>query len=149
MTDCRGIAMLADIPDGERRDGRPQRVVRREDRLIPMPVLARLWDEIRKPIGNAAGSISWPGDSSGWRMKSPKNRAANGTAYPSLSPNAQRGEDFRNLPLLLDPKPLEGAGNRILADAHRSKGRLDADHDPAWHMADFIELRQLPRPLEE
>jgi hypothetical protein len=46
----RGLAFLADVADGERRDGRPQRVVRREDAVIAVPVLARLRDQIRKPI---------------------------------------------------------------------------------------------------
>ncbi|MEX0670599.1 MAG: hypothetical protein WD060_09105 [Pirellulales bacterium] len=46
----RGIALLADIPDGERRDGRPQRVVRRKHSVIAMPVLARLRYQIRKLV---------------------------------------------------------------------------------------------------
>jgi hypothetical protein len=46
----RGIPLHADVADGERRDGRPQRVVRREDSVIPMPVFARLRDQIRKPV---------------------------------------------------------------------------------------------------
>jgi hypothetical protein len=46
----RGIPPLADIPDGERRDGRAQRVVRRKDAVIAVPVLPRLRDQVRKPI---------------------------------------------------------------------------------------------------
>ena len=46
----RGIPLLSDIPDRQCRDGRPQRVVRREDAVIAMPVLAWLRDQIRKPI---------------------------------------------------------------------------------------------------
>jgi hypothetical protein len=45
----RGIPLLADVPDGERGDGRPQRVVWREDAVIAMPVPPRLRNEIRKP----------------------------------------------------------------------------------------------------
>jgi hypothetical protein len=37
-------------PEGERRDGRPQRVVRRKDAVIAVPVLPRLRDQVRKPI---------------------------------------------------------------------------------------------------
>jgi hypothetical protein len=57
---------LADVPDRQSGDGPPQRVIRREDSVIPMPVLARLRDEIGEPIeelkrrqlDNAAGP--WP-----------------------------------------------------------------------------------------
>jgi hypothetical protein len=35
----RGIPLLADVADGERRDGRPQRVVRREDAVIAVNLL--------------------------------------------------------------------------------------------------------------
>ena len=45
----RGIALLPDIPDRQSRDARPQRVIGSEDAVIPVPMLARLWDEIRKP----------------------------------------------------------------------------------------------------
>ncbi len=45
-----GVALLADIPDRQSGDGRPQRVVRREDAVIPVPVSPRLRDQIRKPI---------------------------------------------------------------------------------------------------
>jgi hypothetical protein len=41
MPTGRWIAVLPDVPDGERRDGRPQRVVRGEHPVIPMPVLPR------------------------------------------------------------------------------------------------------------
>jgi hypothetical protein len=43
----RGISPLADVADGQRRDGRPQRVIRREDAVISMPVPPRLRDQIR------------------------------------------------------------------------------------------------------
>ena len=46
----RGLALLADIPDGECRDGFSQPVVRREYSVIPMPVLPRRWDEIGEPV---------------------------------------------------------------------------------------------------
>ncbi len=45
----RGIALLPDVADRQSREGFPQRVVRREDSVIAMPVPPRLWDEIRKP----------------------------------------------------------------------------------------------------
>ena len=47
---CHGIAMLANVPDRQRRDGRPERVIRREDTVIPMPVLPRRRDEIGEPV---------------------------------------------------------------------------------------------------
>jgi hypothetical protein len=45
-----GIPLLPDVADRQSSDGRPQRVVRREHPVIPVPVLPRLWDEIRKPV---------------------------------------------------------------------------------------------------
>jgi hypothetical protein len=42
----RGIPLLADIPDGECRDGRTQRVMGREDAVIAVPVLPRLRDQV-------------------------------------------------------------------------------------------------------
>jgi len=47
---CRGISPLADIPDRQSGDGPPQRVIRREDSVIAVPVLARLRDEIGEPV---------------------------------------------------------------------------------------------------
>jgi hypothetical protein len=47
---CRGISPLAAIPDRQSGDGPPQRVVRREDAVIPVPVPPRLRDQIRKPV---------------------------------------------------------------------------------------------------
>ena len=41
----RGLALLADVADGERRDRPPQLVIRREYSVIPMPMLPRRWDE--------------------------------------------------------------------------------------------------------
>jgi hypothetical protein len=46
----RGIALLPDVADGERRDGRPQRVVRRKHSVVAMPVLPRRRDEIGEPV---------------------------------------------------------------------------------------------------
>jgi hypothetical protein len=51
----RGISPLADVPDRQRRDGRPQRVVRRKDAVIPVPMPSRLRDEIRKPVEELKG----------------------------------------------------------------------------------------------
>ena len=47
---CHGIALLANVPDRQRRDGRPERVIRREDTVIAMPVFARRRDEIGEPV---------------------------------------------------------------------------------------------------
>jgi hypothetical protein len=46
----RGLALLADVPDGERRDGSPQPVIRRKHPVIPVPVLPRRRDQIREPV---------------------------------------------------------------------------------------------------
>ncbi len=46
----RGIPLLADVPDRQRRDGRAQRVVRRKDAVIAVPVPAWLRDEIGEPV---------------------------------------------------------------------------------------------------
>jgi hypothetical protein len=45
-----GLAALADVPDGERRDGFSQLVVRCKHSVIPMPVLPRRRDEIGEPV---------------------------------------------------------------------------------------------------
>ena len=47
---CHGIALLANVPDRQRRDGRPKRAIRREDTVIAMPVFARRRDEIGEPV---------------------------------------------------------------------------------------------------
>jgi hypothetical protein len=51
----RGIPLLPDVPDGERRDGRPQRVIGREDAVIPVPVPPRLRDQICEPVQKLKG----------------------------------------------------------------------------------------------
>lgn len=48
----RGIAPLADIPDGGRRDSFAQPVIRREHPVKAMPVLAWRRDEIIEPVGS-------------------------------------------------------------------------------------------------
>jgi hypothetical protein len=50
MPISRGIAPLADIPDGECRDGGPELVIRGEHPVIAMPVLSRRRDQIREPV---------------------------------------------------------------------------------------------------
>jgi hypothetical protein len=39
------VPLLADIPDGKRRDCWPQRMVRRKHPVIPMPVPPGRWDQ--------------------------------------------------------------------------------------------------------
>jgi hypothetical protein len=46
----RDVARLANVPDGERRDGPPELVIRREYSVISAPVLPRRWDEIGEPF---------------------------------------------------------------------------------------------------
>jgi hypothetical protein len=46
----RGISPLADIPDGECRDGGPELVIWGEHPVMPVPVLPRRWDQIREPV---------------------------------------------------------------------------------------------------
>ncbi len=45
-----GISPLADVADGERRDGRPQRLIGRKHPVIAMPMLPRRRHEIGEPI---------------------------------------------------------------------------------------------------
>ena len=45
-----GVAPLADVADGERRNGFSQLVIRRKHPVIPMPVLPRRRDEIGEPV---------------------------------------------------------------------------------------------------
>jgi hypothetical protein len=42
-----GLGPLTNVPNGQRRDGPPQLVIRRKHPVIPMPVLPRRWDEVR------------------------------------------------------------------------------------------------------
>jgi hypothetical protein len=44
------IAPLADIPDGECREGGPEHVIRREEGVVAMPVLPRWRHEIGEPV---------------------------------------------------------------------------------------------------
>jgi hypothetical protein len=46
MPAVRGLPLLADVPDGQRRDGPPELVLGREYSVIPMPVLPRRRDEV-------------------------------------------------------------------------------------------------------
>ena len=46
----RGIASLADIPEGECRHGQPELVIRCKHSVIPVPVLARRRHEIGEPV---------------------------------------------------------------------------------------------------
>ena len=50
MPTGRGLALLADVPDGECRHGPPELVIGRKDAVIPMPVLPRRRDEIGEPV---------------------------------------------------------------------------------------------------
>jgi len=50
MPTSRGITRLADIPDGERRDGGPELVIRGEHPVIAMPVLPRRRHEVSEPV---------------------------------------------------------------------------------------------------
>ena len=50
VPDGRGIAWLADVPDGERRDDSSQPVVRREHPVVAMAVLPRRWHEIGESV---------------------------------------------------------------------------------------------------
>jgi hypothetical protein len=46
-----GLAPLADVPDGECRDGPPEHVIRRKHPAVAVPVLPRWRDEIGQTIG--------------------------------------------------------------------------------------------------
>ena len=46
----RDLALLADIPDGQRRDGPPERVIRREYSVIPVPVFLWRRHEGHEPV---------------------------------------------------------------------------------------------------
>jgi hypothetical protein len=46
----RGLALLADVPDRECRDGFSQPVIRRKHPVVAMPVLPRRRDEIGEPV---------------------------------------------------------------------------------------------------
>ena len=45
-----GLLPLADVADGERRDGWPERVIRRKDAVISVPVLARRRHKVGEPV---------------------------------------------------------------------------------------------------
>ena len=46
----RVLAVLANVPDRQRRDGFPQPVIRCEHPVLPVPVFSRWWDEIGEPV---------------------------------------------------------------------------------------------------
>jgi hypothetical protein len=46
----RGVAPLADIPNGECRDGGPELVIRGEDAVVAAPMHARRRDQIVSPV---------------------------------------------------------------------------------------------------
>jgi len=46
----RGIAPLADIPDGQCRKGFPEPMIRREHAVVAMPMLPRRRDQIGEPV---------------------------------------------------------------------------------------------------
>jgi len=46
----RGLALLANVADGQRRDGPPQLVIRRKHPVVAMPVLPRRGREIGEPV---------------------------------------------------------------------------------------------------
>ena len=51
----RGLALLANVADGQRRDGPPQLVIRRKHPVVAMPVLPRRGHE----IGQAVQKLKW------------------------------------------------------------------------------------------
>jgi hypothetical protein len=55
MPPSRGVTQLTDIPDGERRDGGPELVIRGEHPVVAMPVLARRRHEIGGPAEELKG----------------------------------------------------------------------------------------------
>ena len=50
MPASRDLAPLADVADGERRDGPPELVIRRKHPVIAMPVLPRRRHEVGEPV---------------------------------------------------------------------------------------------------
>ena len=57
MSAGHGLALLADVPDGERRDRSAQPVIRRTHSVVTVPVLARRRDQIGEPIQEPG--IAW------------------------------------------------------------------------------------------
>ena len=51
----RGLALLANVADGQRRDGPPQLVIRRKHPVVAMPVLPRRGHE----IGQTVHKLKW------------------------------------------------------------------------------------------
>jgi hypothetical protein len=50
VSSASGFPLRADIPDGKRRDGRPQRVVRRKHPVIPVPMPPDRRDQRCQPV---------------------------------------------------------------------------------------------------
>ena len=53
------VALLADVPDGQRRDGPSQRVVRRKHAVIPVPVFSLWRHEIGEPVEQRKGQVHY------------------------------------------------------------------------------------------
>jgi hypothetical protein len=108
----RCIALLADVPDGQRRDGPPQFVIWRKHPVLAMPVLPRRRDKVRQTIEadiSAAGPSLAP-TALGGRSQS------HGLAGPPHRHPAGKRREFddtvgsrpRGLPPTAPPDPVGG-----------------------------------------
>ena len=84
----RGIAPLADIRDGEGRDGRPELVIRGEHPLIAMPMLPRRGTTSRPSIDIAAWLTRYTTTRMGEECT---GQAVVFTEPPAGSPSADQG----------------------------------------------------------
>jgi hypothetical protein len=128
----RCIALLADVPDGQRRDGPPQFVIWRKHPVLAMPVLPRRRDKVRQTIEadiSAAGPSLAP-TALGGRSQS------HGLAGPPHRHPAGKRREFddtvgsrpRGLPPTAPPDPVGGFVPREhVADASDPAVRA-ADH---------------------
>ena len=82
----RGITPLADVPDGERRYGGPELVIRCEYSVIPMPVLPWRRHDTCEPVQLTFGRQGHP-----WPLQA--------YGVSSTTPTAPGRVDFRPRPL--------------------------------------------------
>ena len=121
------VPLLADIPDGKRRDRRPQQVVRRKHPVIPMPVPPGRWDQrcqtVKKLKRRQLDDTTGPGPR---RL----SRASRANPVPALVP----GQDVAN--------PL-----RAVASARHNRKPIERKRRPGTVTQQMLQALEVPRHL--
>jgi hypothetical protein len=125
----RGVASLADFPDGQSRDGPPELVTRGEHPVIAMPVLSRRRDKVRQTIEKLKRREF--DDASGSRP-----RGLSPAARPSWRPSGPCGGRCTTA----DAAALAGEGHdeSLAAARAESAGEAEAEEPAGEIAAEFV-----------